>query len=331
MALAPSLEKKRRMEGRFAVAQQHQEAPPPSPDLAGSCGGAGAGGAGGGGKEDVEAATGVDLGCFRAQKQQQRQEVETKRKEEVVAADVAVDGWGPRQDTGPVEGGWGDCCIPAVAAAVDEENASASSSSAGTASSVERGQAADEIGGGGGGGGWEATESSTSSSEEAGGWGMASGGGGGGGASSVCGVSESGSSSSSMAVSTDEQGEEGQEEARWAEELKSSVGVVTDLVLPCQGRDGAGVDGVGIAIEEGGEEEEGGEDEREMAAALEAIYEKGREQLKRHAEVHGKEARQRATDAWLASRTPQQQSDYRERTQPRTARRQHQQHQLQQR
>ncbi|CAN0566306.1 unnamed protein product [Ectocarpus sp. 12 AP-2014] len=130
-----------------------------------------------------------------------------------------------------------------------------------------------------------------------------------------------------MAVSTDEQGEEGQEEARWAEELKSSVGVVTDLVLPCQDRHGAGVDSVGISIEEGDE------DEREMAAALEAIYEKGREQLKRHAEVHGKETQQRATDAWLASRTPQQQSDYRERTQPRTARRQHQnqQHQHQQR
>lgn len=47
------------------------------------------------------------------------------------------------------------------------------------------------------------------------------------------------------------------------------------------------------------------------------MYDEGWEQLKRHAEVHGKEERQRATDAWLASRTPQQQSDYRERTQPR--------------
>lgn len=45
-----------------------------------------------------------------------------------------------------------------------------------------------------------------------------------------------------------------------------------------------------------------------------AIYIESWEQLKKHAEVHGKEERQRATDAWLASRTPQQQSDYRERT-----------------
>lgn len=62
-------------------------------------------------------------------------------------------------------------------------------------------------------------------------------------------------------------GEEDKE--RWSEELRSSVGVVTDLVLPCPHAAGAGAGAVGSLVEVEFDSEEDDEDEREMAAALE--------------------------------------------------------------
>ena len=212
---------------------------------------------------------GVDFGDFRARKRE----------------DEEGRSWGPREDTGPVLRGWDDC---------DVEGAS-SGSCTGTISSVERAD-----------GGWCGMSSSfSSSSEDVGGW-TEEGGGSASGSGSVSAASVSASGSacggggsgtaSTMSDGTEEEG------GHWPEDLKSSVGVVTDLVLPCHAgyvgvKRGAGIGGggsggiscgtgsisssgsgsgsysgsspsfVGCTWEDGSEEDD--EEEREMAAALE--------------------------------------------------------------
>lgn len=60
-----------------------------------------------------------------------------------------------------------------------------------------------------------------------------------------------------------------EDEERWSEELRSSVGVVTDLVLPCHHAAGSGAGAVDSLVEAEFDSEEDDENEREMAAALE--------------------------------------------------------------
>lgn len=200
IALAPALEKKRRMQDR--VGYQEQEEAPPITEVGDAT------------MDDI----GVDFGDFRAPKRAPEEEDE-------------ADGWGPRQNTGPVLGGWDEC----------HGVGTSSGSCTGTISSVERAD-----------GGWGGTSSSLSSSCGDGGrW------------------EDSGGSASGSTVSDGMDVEEG-----WSNELRRSIGVVTDLVLPLEasalvdwkrapraevGRGGWGAE----------EPDQYDEEEREMAAALE--------------------------------------------------------------
>ncbi|CAM9215620.1 unnamed protein product [Sphacelaria rigidula] len=142
---------------------------------------------------------------------------------------------------------------------------------------------------------------------------------------SVSAMSGSATGSASGSASGDVDGDRSLsgEEPPWCEELASSIGVVTDLVLPSPmsraGGFGPPRRGRGYmkesrwGVDVGGDDDDD-EEEREMDAALERMYKIGREQLHRHDNKSAK-ARQRVTENWLASRTPQQRTEYRSRRQ----------------
>lgn len=199
------------------------------------------------GDEDI----GVDFGDFGVDRH--GREGEGRIKGEGDGSGEKVDGWGPRSDTGPVLGGWDDC----------DAVCTASESCTGTISSMERPE-----------GGWCAQSCTLSScSEETGAWGDADG-------TGSSNESRSGSSRAESMISASDGADE--VEADWPTDLRNSIGIVTDLVLPYQNKmveNGRNITtsvtpprGMGASNwdSEGDEAmEDIDEEEREMLAALE--------------------------------------------------------------
>lgn len=150
------------------------------------------------GDEDI----GVDFGDFGVDRHGREGERRIKGEED--GSGGKVDGWGPRSDTGPVLGGWDDC----------DAVCTGSESCTATISSMERPE-----------GGWCAQSCTLSScSEETGAWGDADG-------TGSSNESRSGSRAESMISASDGADEV---EADWPTDLRNSIGIVTDLVVPCQ-------------------------------------------------------------------------------------------------
>ncbi|CAM9573836.1 unnamed protein product [Choristocarpus tenellus] len=89
--------------------------------------------------------------------------------------------------------------------------------------------------------------------------------------------------------------------------LASSIGIVTDLVLPGR-RASVDFEGLGEASGVGGEEED--DEDRALGEYLEVMYARSRENLKAHAQAEFQQAHRREAIPWLTSRSPQEKLAY---------------------
>ena len=250
MARAPALEIKRRAESRRSLGKiDHPRVIPTLDDrgLRDQRSREGSLRNGGGDEEDI----GVDFGDFGVDRRVREGVDRIKGGQR----GKQLDGWGTRIDTGPVTGGWdyldGVCTL--------------SESCTGTISSIERQEGVSGAG----------SCTLSSCSEETGPWGDADGAG-----------SANESRADSRAESTVSASDAMDEvEADWPTNLRNSVGIVTDLVVPCQTEVAAARDrteagrkdsvprhagGFGVRDSDSDEVmEDVDEEEREMLAAME--------------------------------------------------------------